>query len=92
VASPIYNPSWTGGRSGGYASGRRWGVVKRAGSWFRGGTPQYTGSGQPAPDSGGGSIGSGTPAYLAAPPRTVVTQHATTTPQPNPAAIVVPRS
>jgi len=91
VASPIYNPSWTGGRSGGYASGRRWGVVKRAGSWFRGGTPQYTGWGQSAPNSGG-SIGSGTPAYLAAPPRTVVTQHAATTPQPNPAAIVVPRS
>jgi hypothetical protein len=91
VASPIYNPSWAGGRSGGYVSGRRWGVVKRAGSWFRGGTPQYTGPGQPAPDSGG-SIGSGTPAYLAAPPRTVVTQHVTTTPQPNPAAIVVARS
>jgi hypothetical protein len=90
VASPIYNPSWAGGRSCGYVSSRRWGVVKRAGSWFRGRTPQYTGSGQPAPDSGG-SIGSGTPAYLAAPPPMSATQNAATTPQPNPAAIVVPR-
>lgn len=90
MASPIYNPSWAGGRSGGYVSGRRWGVVKRAGSWFRGGTPQYTGSGQPAPDSDG-SIGSGTPAYLAAPPQMVATQTAATAPQPNPVAIVVPR-
>ena len=91
MASPIYNTSWAGGRYWGHSPGRRWGVVNRAGSWFRGGTPQYDGSGQPTPDSDG-SIGSGTPAYLAAPPQTSVPQDAATAPQPNTVAIVVPRS
>jgi hypothetical protein len=91
VATPVYNTSWAGSRPWGNSFGRRWGVVDRVGSWFGGGTPQYDGSGQPAPDSDG-SLGSGTPAYMAAPPPTVVTQDAATEPQPNPVAIVVPRS
>jgi hypothetical protein len=91
VATPVYNTSWAGGRTWGQPFGRRWGVVDRVGSWFGGGTPQYDGSGQPTPDSDG-SLGSGTPTYLAAPPPTVVTQDAATEPQPNPVAIVVPRS
>lgn len=90
MASPIYNTSWAGGRQWGQSSGRRWGVVNRIGSWFGGSTPLYDGSGQPAPDSDG-SIGSGTPAYRAAPPQMVATQNAATAPQPNPVAIVVPR-
>jgi len=90
VASPIYNTSWAGGRQWGHSSGRRWGVVNRIGSWFGGCTPQYGGSGQPAPNSDG-SIGSGTPPYRAAPPPMVATQNAATTPQPNQVAIVVPR-
>jgi hypothetical protein len=91
VASPIYNPSGAGGRYLGHTPGRRWGVVNRAGSWFRGCTPRYNGSGQPTPE-GNVSSGSGTPAYMAAPPPTCATQDATTAPQPNPVAIVVPRS
>ena len=90
MASPIYNTSWASGRQRGQSSGRRRGVVQRIGSWFGGRTPQYDGSGQPAPDSDD-SIGSGTPAYLAAPPQTVATQNAATAPQPTPVAIVVPR-
>ena len=91
MASPIYNTSWAGGRQWGQSSGRRWGVVNRIGSWFGGSTPLYDGSGQPAPDSDG-SLGSGTPAYLAAPPPTNVTQDAATAPQPKSVAIVVPRT
>lgn len=91
MASPIYNTSCVGGRHWGHSHNRRWGVVNRTGSWLRGRTPRYNGSGQPMPDSDG-SIGSGTPAYMAAPPQIVVTQDAATTPQPNPVAIVVPRT
>lgn len=93
MATPIYNTSanWAGGRHWGRSSGRRGGVVDRVGSWFGGGTPQYDGSGQPAPDSDG-SLGSGTPAYMAAPPQMGVTQDAATAPQPNQVAIVVPRT
>ena len=89
MASPIYNTSWAGGRQRGQSSGRRWGVVNRIGSWFGGSTPQYDGSGQPAPNSDG-SLGR-TPAYMTAPPQMSVTQNAATAPQPNPVAIVVPR-
>ena len=85
MATPIYHTSWSTGGTWVPSSGRR-GV----GSWFGGCTPQYTGSGQPAPDSGD-SLGSGTPAYLAAPPPMIV-QDATTAPQPKPVAIVVPRT
>lgn len=91
MASPIYNPGWAGGRYWGHSPGRRWGVVNRAGSWFRGCTPQYNGSGQPTSD-GDVSSGSGTPAYMAAPTPTSVTQNAATAPQPTSVAIVVPRS
>jgi hypothetical protein len=91
VATPVYNTSWAGGRNWGHSSGQRWGLVGRVGSWFGGSTPQYTGSGQPAPDSDG-SLGSGTPAYVSAPPQTGMTQDAATAPQPNPVAIVVPRT
>lgn len=89
MATPVYNTSWAGGRR--WHHSRGWGVISRAGSWFGGGTPQYTGSGQPAPDSDGSS-GSGTPAYLAAPPPIVVTDDAATEPQPDPVAIVVQRN
>jgi hypothetical protein len=88
MATPLYNTSWAGGHWG---HPRRWGVVGAIGSWFGGSTPLYLGAGQPAPDSDG-SIGSGTPAYLAAPPPTNVTQDAATAPQPRPVAIVVPRT
>ena len=88
MATPLYNTSWAGGRWG---HSRRWGVVSSTASWFGGSTPLYLGAGQPAPDSDG-SIGSGTPAYLAAPPPTNVTQNAATAPQPRPVAIVVPRT
>ena len=88
MASPIYNTGWASGRHWGHSPGRRWG---RAGSWFRGSTPLYDGSGQPTPASDG-AIGSGTPAYKAAPLPPNVTQDAATAPQPNPVAIVVPRS
>jgi hypothetical protein len=91
VASPIYYTSCAGDRHWGHWPRRRWGAGNGIGSWFGGGTPLYDGSGQPAPDSDG-TIGSGTPAYLAAPPQIVVTQNAATAPQPNPVAIVVPRS
>jgi hypothetical protein len=90
VATPIYHTSWQTGGTWAPSSGRRGGVVERVGSWFGGCTPQYTGSGQPAPDSNG-SLGSGTPAYLAAPPP-MMTQDAATAPQPKPVAIVVPRT
>ena len=91
MASPIYYTSCAGGHHWGHPPGRRWGVGNRIASWFGGGTPLYDGSGQPVPDSTG-TIGSGTPVYLAAPPQIVVTQNAAMTPQPNPVAIVVPRS
>jgi len=88
MATPLYNTSWAGGHWG---HSRRWGVVGSTASWFGGSTPLYLGAGQPAPDSDG-SIGSGTPDYLAAPPPTNVTQDAATAPQPRPVAIVVPRT
>jgi hypothetical protein len=66
-------------------------VVGGTGSWFDGSTPAYLGTGQPEADSDG-SLGSGTPAYLAAPPPTNVTQDAATAPQPKTVAIVVPRT
>ena len=88
MATPVYNTSWAEGH---WARSRSWGVVGRTGSWFGGGTPLYLGSGQPAPDSDG-SIGSGTPAYMAAPPLMAVTQDAATAPQPSSVAIVVPRT
>jgi len=88
MATPLYNISWAGGRE---RHPRRWGVVGGTGSWFGGSTPSYLGTGQPAPDSDG-SIGSGTPDYLDAPPTTNVTQDAATAPQPKTVAIVVPRT
>jgi hypothetical protein len=91
MATPVYNTSRAGGRHWGHSPGRRWGVVGRVGSWFGGCTPQYNGSGQSRPDSGS-MLGSGTPAYLAAPPPMCVTSDAATAPQPNPVAIVVPRT
>lgn len=87
MATPIYHTSWSTGGTCVSSSGRRGGVVERVGSWFGGSTPQYTGSGQPAPDSS--SLGSGTPVYLAAHP---LTQDVATAPQPKPVAIVVPRT
>ena len=62
-------------------------------SWRGGreGRPRPSGAGQPEADSDG-SLGSGTPAYLAAPPPTNVTQDAATAPQPKQVAIVVPRT
>ena len=88
MATPLYNTSWAGGRG---RHPRRWGVVGGTGSWFGDCTPTYHGSGQPEADSDG-SLGSGTPAYLAAPPPTNVTQDAATAPQPKQVAIVVPRT
>ena len=88
MATPLYNTSWAGGRG---RHPRRWGVIGGTGSWFGGSTPSYHGSGQPEPDSDG-SLESGTPAYLAAPPPTNVTQDAATAPQPKTVAIVVPRT
>ena len=88
MATPLYNTSWAGGRG---RHPRRWGVVGGTGSWFGGCTPPYLGPGQPEADSDG-SLGSGAPAYLAAPPPTNVTQDAATAPQPKPVAIVVPRT
>lgn len=89
MATPVYNSSWAGGRRD-WRHSRSWGVVD-AGSWFGGGTPLYLGTGQPAPSSDG-SNGSGTPAYVAAPPQMAVTQGAATSPQPSSVAIVVPRT
>ena len=88
MATPLYNASWAGGRR---HHPRHWGVVGGTGSWFGGSTPSYLGTGQPAPDIDG-SIGSGTPDYLDAPPPTNVTQDAATAPQPKTVAIVVPRT
>ena len=88
MATPLYNTSWGGGRE---RHRHRWGVVGGTGSWFGGRTPPYLGAGQPEADSDG-SLGSGTLAYLAAPPPTNVTQDATTAPQPKTVAIVVPRT
>ena len=88
MATPLYNTRWAGGRGG---HSRHWGMVGGTGSWFGGCTPPYLGPGQPEADSDG-SLGSGTPAYLAAPPPTNVTQDAATAPQPKPVAIVVPRT
>jgi len=88
MATPLYNTSWADGRG---RHPRRWGVVGGTGSWFGGSTPSYLGTGQPEADSNG-SIRSGTPAYLAAPPPTNVTQDAATAPQPKAVAIVVPRT
>jgi hypothetical protein len=90
VATPVYNSSCVGGRRGWHRS-RSYGVVDRNGSRFGGRTPLYLGTGQPAPSSDG-SNGSGTPAYLAAPPQMAVTQAAAMEPQPSSVAIVVPRS
>ena len=88
MATPLYNTSCAGGRE---RHPRHWGVVGGTRSWFGGRTPLYLGAGQPAPDSDG-SIGSGTPAYLAAPPPTNVTQDAAAAPQPKTVAIVAPRT
>jgi hypothetical protein len=89
VATPIYNTSWAGGRQWG-PSRRPWAVVESVGSWFGGGTPLYTGPGQPPPD-GDSSIG-GALAYLAAPPQMGAADDDAATPQPNSVAIVVPRT
>jgi hypothetical protein len=92
MATPVYNTSWAGGRHWGHPPGRTRGVVDRVGSWFGGSTPQYSGSGQPTPDSGSSMLGSGTPVYAPAPPPTGVTPDAATAPQANALAIVVPRT
>jgi hypothetical protein len=104
MATPMYNTTWSarhGGHSGVGPSGQRSGVVARIGSWFGSDTPHYSGSGQPAPGSGGLFLGfGGTPTYLSAPShRTGNTTEAPSTqtstqaaPQGQPVAIVVPHS
>jgi hypothetical protein len=77
-----------------------WGLLRPGGSMLRGGTPQYFGSGQPAPTGGGSLFGDDTPDYLTCPSPAAETQSAApsdaTEPQPAPQdgqlAIVVPRS
>ena len=95
MASPTYNTAnWRRHRTFGHR--RQWGIAFGRGAMLGGNTPQYLGSGQPEPESGGSLIEDGTPAYLTAPTKTATTAPSTTTsdttaPQPATVAVVVPR-
>ena len=105
MASPTYNnANWRRRRTfGGHH--RQWGIAFGSGAMLGGNTPQYLGSGQPEPESGGSLLGDGTPVYLTAPTTTATTAPSTTTSnattsqpttaaatQPATVAVVVPRS
>jgi hypothetical protein len=64
------------------------GWLDRVSAWFDGTTPQYAGTGQPAP----GADGRGTPVYMAPPPTDAPSDAATATPQTEPSVVVAPRT
>lgn len=94
MASPTYNTAnWRRPRGfGGHH--RQWGIVFGSGAMLGGNTPQYLGSGQPEPESGGSLFGDGTPVYLTPPTKTATTASTTTsnatTPQPATAGATQP--
>jgi len=95
MASPTYNTAGYRRRHWG-GPHRQWGIAFGSGAMLGGNTPQYLGSGQPEPESGGSLFGEGTPVYLTAPTTTATTEPSTTTsnataPQPATVAVVVPR-
>lgn len=94
MPTPVYNGV---GYRHGWGHRRHWGQtpgptdngwLDRVGSWLGGNTPQYAGAGQPAL----GTVGSGTPVYMPAPPTTATADAATTAPQAVSPVIVVPRA
>lgn len=87
MATPVYNTWGAGHRPWGRARGQVLSWISGVGSWFGGGTPQYLGAGQPAPDDS--VMGSGTPLYLLG--QMGGPQPDDASPAPNPMAIVVPR-
>ena len=97
MASPTYNTAgYRRRRTFGGGHHRQWGIAFGRGAMLGGNTPQYLGSGQPEPESGGSLFGDGTPVYLTAPTTTATTAPSTTTsdataPQPAAVAVVVPR-
>ena len=96
MASPTYNnANWRRRRTFGGGHHRQWGIAFGRGAMLGGNTPQYLGSGQPEPESGGSLFGDGTPVYLTAPTTTATTAPSTTTssataPQPATAAATQP--
>ena len=104
MASPTYNTAGYRRRRTFGGHHRQWGISFGSGSMLGGNTPQYLGSGQPEPESGGSLFGDGTPVYLTAPTTTATTAPSTTTSnamvpqsattaatQPATVAVVVPR-
>jgi hypothetical protein len=96
MASPTYNnANWRRRRTFGGGHHRQWGIAFGRGAMLGGNTPQYLGSGQPEPESGGSLFRDGTPVYLTAPTTTATTAPSTTTssataPQPATAAATQP--
>lgn len=85
MATPTY--MW----GGSYGEARRGCSAADRRNRYRGGqTPQYTGAGQPDPDTGRSIFGNTAPTYMMAPVASPA-DDATTTPQTDAFAIVVPR-